>query len=78
MGHKHNEQKGEDMALSPDREWLTYRQASEMSGLSRTTLWQLISAGEIRAAKIGKAVRISRRSLDQYLHQQEYAEFVRS
>ena len=66
------------MALSSDREWITYREASEMSGLSRTTLWQLISAGEIRAAKVGKAVRISRCSLDQYLHQQEYAEFVRS
>jgi excisionase family DNA binding protein len=78
MGHKHNGQKGEDMALSPDREWITYREGSEMSGLSRTTLWQLISAGEIRAAKVGKAVRISRRSLDQYRHEQEYAEFVRS
>jgi hypothetical protein len=25
------------MALSSDREWITYREASEMSGLSRTT-----------------------------------------
>jgi excisionase family DNA binding protein len=49
------------------REWVTYRQAEELSGLSRTTLWKLLSAGEIKAAHVGRAVRINRRSLDEYL-----------
>jgi excisionase family DNA binding protein len=49
------------------REWVTYRQAEELTGLSRTTLWKLLSAGEIKAARIGRAVRINRRSLDGYL-----------
>ena len=49
------------------REWITYKQAEELSGLSRTTLWKLLSAGEIKAARIGRAVRINRRSLDEYL-----------
>jgi excisionase family DNA binding protein len=49
------------------REWLTYREAEELSGLSRTTLWKLVSAGEIKAARVGRAVRINRRSLDGYL-----------
>ncbi len=49
------------------REWVTYKQAEELSGLSRTTLWKLLSAGEIKAARIGRAVRISRRSIDDYL-----------
>ncbi len=49
------------------REWITYKQAKELSGLSRTTLWKLLSAGEIKAARIGRAVRINRRSLDEYL-----------
>lgn len=66
------------MAMTTYREWITYREASEISGLSRTTLWKLISTGEIRAAKVGKAVRISRRGLDQYLNQQEYVESVKS
>ena len=78
MGHKHIGQEGEDTALSPDREWISYREGSEISNLSRTTLWKLISTGEIRAAKVGKAVRISRRSLEQYLNEQDYAESVRS
>ena len=49
------------------REWITYKQAAELSELSRTTLWKLLSAGEIKAARIGRAVRINRRSLDEYL-----------
>jgi excisionase family DNA binding protein len=51
------------------REWVTYKQAEELSGLSRTTLWKLLSAGEIRAARVGRAVRINRRSLEGYLEQ---------
>ena len=34
------------------REWVTYKQAEEVSGLSRTTLWKLLSAGEIKAARV--------------------------
>jgi excisionase family DNA binding protein len=49
------------------REWVTYKQAEELSGLSRTTLWKLLSAGKIKAARVGRAVRINRRSLDEYL-----------
>jgi excisionase family DNA binding protein len=49
------------------REWVTYKQAEDLSGLSRTMLWKLLSAGEIKAARVGRAVRINRRSLDEYL-----------
>jgi excisionase family DNA binding protein len=51
------------------REWVTYREAEELSGLSRTTLWKLLSAGEIKAARVGRAVRINRRSLEGHLEQ---------
>jgi excisionase family DNA binding protein len=49
--------------LPTEREWLTYRQAGELVGLSRTSLWQIINAGEVRAARVGRAVRINRQSL---------------
>ncbi len=65
------------METATERAWLSYREASEIAGLSRTTLWKLISAGEVRAAKIGKAVRINRRSLEEYLESQDYAEIVK-
>lgn len=40
---------------------------AELAGLSRTTLWKLIGAGEVEAAKVGRAVRINRGSLDAYM-----------
>jgi excisionase family DNA binding protein len=58
-----------EMQAEVTREWVTYKQAEELSGLSRTTLWKLLSAGEIKAARVGRAVRINRRSLDGYLEQ---------
>jgi excisionase family DNA binding protein len=42
----------------PEREWLTYAEAEEIVGLSRVTLWKLVSAGEVEAAKVGRAVRL--------------------
>jgi excisionase family DNA binding protein len=52
---------------APEREWLTYAEAGEMVGLSRVTLWKLVSAGEVEAARVGRAVRINRESLDAYM-----------
>jgi excisionase family DNA binding protein len=57
------------MQAEVTREWVTYKQAEELSGLSRTTLWKLLGAGEIKAARVGRAVRINRQSLDSYLKQ---------
>ena len=51
------------------REWLTYKEAEQLVGLSRTTLWKLISAGEIEHRKVGRAVRINRQSLEAYMKQ---------
>jgi excisionase family DNA binding protein len=50
------------------REWLTYREAEQLVGLSRTTLWsKLISTGEIEYRRVGRAVRINRASLEAYM-----------
>jgi len=60
-----------------ERLWLSYQETTEIYGLSRGTVWKLISAGEIRAAKVGRVVRISRSSIEQYLDQQDYTKSVR-
>jgi excisionase family DNA binding protein len=49
--------------------WLNYKQAEAYSNLSRTTLWQLIKARKIKAARIGRAVRIERDSLQAFMEQ---------
>jgi excisionase family DNA binding protein len=53
--------------VSPEREWLTYAEAGRMVGLSRVTLWKLVSTEEVEAARIGRAVRINRESLTDYM-----------
>jgi hypothetical protein len=35
------------------REWLSYRDCETLAALSRTTLWKLVNAGEIEAARVG-------------------------
>jgi excisionase family DNA binding protein len=55
------------------REWLSYREASALVGLSRGTLHKLISNGEVRATKVGKAVRLNRSSLESWMNQHPYA-----
>ncbi len=56
--------------------WLNYREASAYCGLGRTTLTSLVTSGSVRAARIGKAVRISRDGLDEYMRRNAYAEFA--
>ena len=55
------------MQAQVTREWVTYRQAEEIAGLSRTTLRKLVGEGEIRIRRVGRAVRINRQSLDAYM-----------
>ena len=57
----------EKIAVTPA--WLNYKQAETYSNLSRTTLWQLIKARKIKAARIGRAVRIERDSLQAFMEQ---------
>jgi len=49
------------------REWLSYAEAQELTHLGRTTLWAIISRGEVKAARVGRAVRINRASLEGYM-----------
>jgi excisionase family DNA binding protein len=49
------------------REWVTYKEAEELTGLSRTTLWKITSAGHVETARVGRAVRLNRDSLNAYM-----------
>ncbi len=57
--------------------WLSYSEAQRFSGLGRTKLWEIISRGDVQAAKVGRAVRISRRSLDEYMQASAYPDSKR-
>ena len=57
----------EKIAITPA--WLSYKQSEAYSGLSRTTLWQLVNARKIKAARVGRAVRIEKASLQRFMEQ---------
>jgi putative molybdopterin biosynthesis protein len=51
-------------------EWITYEEAQRLVRLGRTTLWRLVKSGEIKTARIGRSVRLSRRSLEDYFERE--------
>jgi excisionase family DNA binding protein len=59
----------DDQKITITPAWLGYRQAEAYSNLSRTTLWTLINERKIRAARVGRAVRIERASLQRFMEQ---------
>lgn len=63
-------------AKTEQRHWFGYPEAMEYTGLGRTLLTQLVTSGEVPAAKIGRRVLISRDGLDRYLESRSYAEVV--
>ena len=48
-------------------EWISYPEAEKYSGLSHTTLWRYVSSGELKAARVGRSVRIHLPSLREFM-----------
>ena len=48
-------------------EWMSYRDSEILSGLSRVTLWRAAKRGQLRIAYVGRAARISRKSLTDFM-----------
>ena len=50
-----------------EAEWVDYPTAQRYSGLSHTTLWRYVSSREIKAARVGRSVRIHLPSLKEFM-----------
>jgi excisionase family DNA binding protein len=75
---EHNsEQEGLMATAVEEPAWISYSDAQRYAGLGRTKLFELVSGGDVEAARIGRAVRISRRSLDEYMRRNSYVQAVR-
>ena len=59
------------------QEWVDYPTAERYSGLSHTTLWRKVSSGELKAARVGRSVRIHLPSLREFMERAS-GEAVRS
>jgi excisionase family DNA binding protein len=51
------------------QEWITYPEAERYSGLSHTTLWRYVSRGELKAARVGRSVRIHLPTLRRFMNE---------
>ena len=49
------------------QEWVSYPEAERYCGLSHTTLWRHVSSGELKAARVGRSVRIHLPALRKFL-----------
>ena len=54
---------------SVEAEWISYPEAERYSGLSHTTLWRYVTSGELKAARVGRSVRIHLPSLREFMEQ---------
>jgi len=49
------------------QEWVSYPEAERYSGLSHTTLWRYVTSGDLKAARVGRSVRIHLSSLREFM-----------
>jgi excisionase family DNA binding protein len=72
-----HERRGKALLKEPVRqEWISYPEAERYSGLSHTTIWRYVNSGELKAARVGRSVRIHLPSLRDFMekkarHEQE-------
>lgn len=50
--------------------WITYEEAQRLTSLGRTTPWRIVKSGEVKSAAIGRAVRINRESLEEFMERE--------
>ncbi len=50
-----------------ETKYVSYAVAERMFGLSRTTLWRLLKAGEIEGVRVGRTLRLSVASIEKFL-----------
>ena len=51
------------------QEWVSYPEAERFSGLSHTTLWRYVNRGEVKAARVGRSVRLHLPSLRRFMEE---------
>lgn len=49
------------------QEWISYPEAERYSGLSHTTIWRYVTSGQLKAARVGRSVRIHLPTLREFM-----------
>jgi excisionase family DNA binding protein len=64
-----NNPRGRVPEEEPDLAWVTVAEVAEVMRVSKMTVYRLIQANELRAARIGRSLRIGRADLERYLRE---------
>jgi excisionase family DNA binding protein len=68
MNDQEHLEKEETLLKEPvQHEWISYPEAERYSGLSHTTLWRYVTSGQLKAARVGRSVRIHLPSLREFM-----------
>ncbi len=67
---EHHEKESEMLKEPVQQTWISYPEAERYSGLSHTTLWRYVNSGELKAARVGRSVRIHLPSLREFMERQ--------
>jgi excisionase family DNA binding protein len=51
------------------QEWISYPDAERFSGLSHTTIWRYVNSGDLKAARVGRSVRLHFPSLQAFMEE---------
>jgi hypothetical protein len=67
--NQEREMEGGLMQTEIQPQWITTAEAQRLTSLGRTTLWRICSAEDsgVEVAKVGRAIRINRASLESYM-----------
>jgi len=57
----------------PDSPWMTPRETADYLRISLNSFYKAVEKGQIPAKRIGRRIRVDRRSLDASLHAQRVA-----
>lgn len=57
-------------------QWWIVTELRIVSGLGRTKYYELIASGELEAIKVGRAVRVSQASFEEWTRRQRYLAVV--
>jgi excisionase family DNA binding protein len=67
---EHQERKERALLKEPvQQEWVSYPDAERYSGLSHTTIWRFVNSGELKAARVGRSVRLHLPSLRDFMEE---------
>jgi excisionase family DNA binding protein len=69
-----NNVKGGAHGRQNDAEWISVAEVQEILGIGRTKAYELVATGEIKAARVGRAVRVNRAAVDAYIERNQYAQ----